>query len=103
KPFQNSFKHSIDMEPSNLLRVKSISPPGISPPLPQGEDRGEGNIWFSSPAADAIDAFHQATDFCCDITWKVAAFSLNYFQRHKKFAIQLIRRSPYAFVNQIVE
>src|SRR5947208_10224026 len=38
KPFQNSFKHSIDIEPSNLLRVKSIPPAGISPPLPQGED-----------------------------------------------------------------
>ena len=44
-------------------------------------------FWLLSPAADALDAFHQATDFCCDITWKVAAFSLNYFQRHKEFAI----------------
>ena len=47
--------------------------------------------------------FIRATDFRCDITWKVAAFSLNYFQRHKKFAIQLIRCRPDTFVNQIVE
>ena len=38
KPFQNSFKHGIDMEPLNLPRVKSISLAGISLPLPQGED-----------------------------------------------------------------
>jgi hypothetical protein len=44
-------------------------------------------FWFLSPAADALDAFHQATGFCRDITWKVAAFSLNYFQCYKKFAI----------------
>src|SRR6266436_5078547 len=38
KPFQNSFKHAIDMEPLNLRWVKSISLAGISLPLPQGED-----------------------------------------------------------------
>jgi len=39
----------------------------------------------SSPAADAIDAFHQAPDLGIDLTWKIAAFSMNYFQRYKEF------------------
>jgi hypothetical protein len=41
------------------------------------------NFADSSPAADVIDAFHQAPDLGIDLAWKIAAFSLNYFQRYK--------------------
>jgi hypothetical protein len=50
-----------------------------------------------------IDTLHQPPDFRRDITWKIAAFSLNSFQRYKKFTIQLIRRRPDALVDQVVE
>jgi hypothetical protein len=55
------------------------------------------NFADSSPAADVIDAFHQAPDLGIDLTWKIAAFSLNSCQRYKEFPIQLIRRGPNAF------
>jgi hypothetical protein len=60
-------------------------------------------FWFLSPATDRVDAFHQAPDLGIDLTWKIAAFSMNYFQRYKEFPIELIRCRPDTFVNQIVE
>jgi hypothetical protein len=54
-------------------------------------------FWFLSPATDGINALHQSPDLGGGIRWKIAAFSLNYFQRYKKFAIELIRRNPDAF------
>jgi hypothetical protein len=55
------------------------------------------NFEDSSPAADAIDAFDQATDFGDDIRWEIAPFSSNSCQRYKEFPIQFIRRCPHAF------
>jgi hypothetical protein len=45
------------------------------------------NFADSPPPADVIDAFHQAPDLGIDFAWKIAAFSLNYFQRYKEFPI----------------
>ncbi len=55
------------------------------------------NFADSSPAADAIDAFDQATDLGIDITWKIGALSSNSCQRYKEFPIPLIRCGPNAF------
>jgi hypothetical protein len=55
------------------------------------------NFADSSPAADVIDAFHQAPDLGIDAAWKIAAFSLKLFSTLQKFAIQFIRCRPHAF------
>ena len=55
------------------------------------------NFGDSSPAADVIDAFDQATDLGGDIHGEIAAFSLNSCQRYKEFPMELIRCGPNAF------
>jgi len=41
--------------------------------------------------------FIKAPDLGIDLTWKIAAFCMNYFQRYKEFPIELIRCGPNAF------
>src|SRR6266436_7052473 len=106
EPLQNALKHRSTCSP--LIpdwSIKTCSRLALSRRNRDLQTRRQSAVATadSSPAADAIDAFHQAPDLGIDLTWKIAAFSMNYFQRYKEFPIELIRCRPDTFVNQIVE
>jgi hypothetical protein len=99
EPLQNALKHRSTCSP--LIpdwSIKTCSRLALSRWNRDLQTRRQSVVAtaYSSPAADVIDAFHQAPDLGTDLIWKIAAFSMNYFQRYKEFPIQLIRCGPNA-------
>jgi hypothetical protein len=63
------------MEPLNMRWVKSISPAGTFLRLSLRERIEVREIfWFSSPAANVIDAFYQPPDLAGDVGGEIATF-----------------------------